>query len=127
VTCRSIARGRTRNVLGDRERRDQPEVLVHHPDPGVERVARRVELDVAAVDLDRSLVGPVEPGEDVRERRLAGAVLAQQRMHLAFGRLEVGAIVREDAREPLGDPAHPDGRPARGGRLIELGHRGSSL
>jgi hypothetical protein len=29
-----------RDVLGDGERLDEAEVLVHHPDPGVERVAR---------------------------------------------------------------------------------------
>ena len=73
------------HVLGHGERRDEPEVLVHHADPGVERVARRVELDRLAVEQDLALVRPVEPGEDVRERALAGAVLAEQRVHLALG------------------------------------------
>ena len=32
------------------------------------------------------------------------------------GRLEVDAVVRDDAREALGDPAHGHGHPRRGGR-----------
>ena len=76
------------------------------------------QLDGPAVQLDLALVGPVEAGEDVRERRLAGAVLAEQRVHLAAADLEVDAVVRDDAGEPLRDPAHRDGRPpGEGGRL----------
>ena len=101
------------HVLGDGERRDEAEVLVHHADPRVERVVRRVELDRLAVEADLALVGPVEPGEDVRERALARAVLAEQRVHLALGRLEVDAVVRDDGREPLRDPRCR--RPARPG------------
>ena len=59
---------------------------------------------------DLALVRPVEAGEDVRERALAGAVLAEQRVHLADGRLEVDAVVRDDAGEALRDPAHRNGR-----------------
>ena len=104
------------DVLGDGERRDEPEVLVHHADPGVERVARRVRTRPARRRADLALVGPVEAGEDVRERALAGAVLAEQRVHLALGRLEVDAVVRDDAREPLGDPAQLRRPPLSGRR-----------
>ena len=79
------------DVLGDGERLDEPEVLVHHPDTGVERVARRVELDRLPVQLELALVGAVEAREDVRQRALAGAVLAEQRVNLADARLEVDA------------------------------------
>ena len=108
------------HVLGDGERRHEPEVLVHHADPGVERLARRGELDRLAVEADHALVGPVEPGEDVRERALAGAVLAEQRVHLALGRLEVDAVVRDDGREPLGDPSELDGRHRRRRWTLEV-------
>ena len=60
-------------------------------DPRVERVARRVEVHLPAVEEDLALVRPVEAGEDVRERALAGAVLAEQCVHLAGGGLEVDA------------------------------------
>ena len=98
------------DVLRDRERLDEPEVLVHHEDARVERVARRVEVDAAAVQRDLALVRPVEAGEDVRERALAGAVLAEQRVHLADGGFEVDAVVRDDAGEALRDSAHRNGR-----------------
>ena len=102
------------DVLGDGERLDEPEVLVHHADAGVEGIPRRMEVHLLAVELDLALVGPVEPGEDVRERRLPGAVLAEQGVHLADPRFEVDVLVRDDAREPLRDPVHPHGKRRRG-------------
>ena len=87
------------HVLGDGERLHEPEVLVHHPDPGVDPVARRVEGDRSAVDLHLTFVGAIEAGEDVRQRALAGAVLAEQGVHLALERLEVDAVVGKRLRE----------------------------
>ena len=97
------------DVLGHGEGLDEPEVLVHHRDAGVERVPRRVELDGPAVELDLAFVGAIEPGQDLRERRLARAVLAEQSVHLALSGLEVDAVVGHDAGKALRDPAHPDG------------------
>src|SRR6266576_2483707 len=71
-------------------------------------------MHLTTVDEDLAVVGPVEAGEDVRERALARAVLAEQCVHLAGGGLEVDALVRNDARETLRDPAHRDGRTRRG-------------
>ena len=50
-------------------------------------------------DLDLALVRVVEPVEDVHQRRLAGAVLAEQRVHLALAQVEVDVVVGDDARE----------------------------
>ena len=58
-----------------------------------------------ALDEDLALVRVVEPVEDVHQRGLAGAVLAEQRMHLACAEVEVDVVVREDAREVLRDAA----------------------
>ena len=55
---------------------------------------------------DLAGVGLVQPVEDVHQRRLAGAVLAQQRVHLAAREVEVDVVVGDDPRELLGDPAH---------------------
>ena len=41
-----------------------------------------MELDEAAGGLDLALVGVVEAGEDVHQGRLAGAVLAEERVDL---------------------------------------------
>ena len=92
-----------RDVLGHGERLHEAEVLVHHAHAARERVPRRAQLDGLAVQLERSLVGPVEARDDVRERALARAVLAQQRVHLAGADLEVDAGVCDDAGEALRD------------------------
>ena len=91
------------DVLGDRHHRDQHEVLVHHADPEVDRVAGRAHLDRLAVDQDLALVRPVEAVEDVHQRRLPGAVLAEQRVHLAAAQVEVDVVVRDHAGEALRD------------------------
>src|SRR5581483_7623607 len=70
--------------------------------------ARGGEPDPRAAQPDLALVRPVEAGEDVHQRRLARAVLAEQRVHLAGGGLEVDALVGDDAREALRDPVHRD-------------------
>ena len=75
-------------------------------------VGRHVEL---ALQSDLALVRLVEADQDVRERALAGAVLAEERMHLAGSGLEVDCVVREDSGEALRDPVHRHCRPLRGG------------
>jgi len=97
------------HVLGDGERRHEPKVLMHHPHARVEGVARRRERDRLPVQLDLALVRPVQAGQDVRERRLAGAVLTEEGMDLALGRLELDPVVGDDARKPLGDAPERDG------------------
>ena len=83
--------------------RDQHEVLVHHPDAVVDRLARRRHLDRPPVDPDLALVRVVEPVDDVHQRRLARPVLPEERVHLAAPQVEVDVVVGEDAREPLCD------------------------
>ena len=103
--------GREHDVLRDRHHRDQHEVLVHHPDPVLDRGPRRAEHGRLAVDQDLALVGVVEPVEDVHQRRLAGAVLAEQRVHLALAQVEVDVVVRDDAGEALRDPTKLENGP----------------
>ena len=102
------------DVLRDGEGLDEPEVLVHHADPGLDRIPRRVESNRLSVELDLARVRAIEAGQDVRQRRLAGAVLAEERVHLARRRLEGHAVVRHDAGEQLGDPHHANGGRRRG-------------
>ena len=72
------------DVLGDRHHRDEHEVLVHHPDSGA-RSRPSAELKVTGSPCSRisPASGLVEAVEDVHQRRLAGAVLAEQGVHLA--------------------------------------------
>ena len=57
------------------------------------RLARGVEGQVAAVDEQSPLVRRVHAGEDLDQRRLAGAVVAEDAEHLA------GVDVRGDVLE----------------------------
>ncbi len=102
------------DVLCDTERRDEPEVLVDHAHACVDRIPGRAEVHDLPGEADLALVGPVEAREDVRQRRLAGAVLTEQRVNLARRRLEVDVVVRDHPREPLDDSLELDG--GRGGR-----------
>src|SRR6185503_10064213 len=52
-------------------------------------------------------------GEDLHQRGLAGAVLAEQDVHLALLHFEVDAVQRHHAGELLADAGHAQGR--RGG------------
>ena len=78
-----------------------------------------------AVDEHLALVGLDQPVEDVHERALAGAVLAEEGMDLAGPDVEVDVVVGEDAGELLGDAAHAraPGAPARGAVRARLGRR----
>ena len=58
-----------------------------------------------AVDEDLARVRLVQAGQDVHQRRLAGAVLAQQAEHLAPVGRDRDPVVGEDARKPLRDVA----------------------
>ena len=100
---------------------DQREVLVDHAEAGGDRVARRAERHGLAVDADLARVGLVEPGQDVHERALAGAVLAEQGVDLARPQVEVDVVVGDDAGEALDDAAHLDRRRGVGRRAVIAG------
>ena len=75
---------------------------------------------------DLAFVRLVEAVENAHERALAGAVLAEERVHLAGPHIEVDVVVGDHPGEPLRDAAHfqqrhrvarRTGRVLRGGRL----------
>ena len=75
------------------------------PMPGRHRVARAAERHGLVVDEDLALVRLVQPVQDVHQRGLAGAVLAEQRMDLAGLDDQVDGIVGDQRAEALGDRA----------------------
>ena len=75
-------------MLVDHARR--PAAIASRGDPNV--TGRAVEPDLPGVR-------PVQAGEDVHERALAGAVLAEQGVDLARSQVEVDVVVGDDARE----------------------------
>ena len=91
--------------LDDVEHRDQHEVLVDHPDAGLDGGRGVLEDPLLPVDDDLARVRPVQPGQDVHQGGLARAVLAEQSEHLAAVGRDRDRVVREDARKPLRDVA----------------------
>ncbi len=79
-----------------------------HADAEVTTGARVGNLDLPALDLDGAGVLLVDAGEDLHQRRLASAVLTDQRVHLSGAQLEPGIPQRLHAGEGLVDALHPD-------------------
>jgi hypothetical protein len=97
------------DVLGHRERRDQHEVLVHHADAQPDRVDRAGDLHRLPVQEDLAVVRPREPVDHVHQRRLAGAVLAEEGVDLTPSDGEVHAVVGAQRAVHLDDAAQLEG------------------
>ena len=80
---------------------NQREVLVHHADAERLRVARIADGDLLAVQQELPAVGRIEPHDAFDERRLAGAVLAEQRMEGTAGTLIETSCKRFERAERL--------------------------
>jgi hypothetical protein len=79
---------------------DHDPALLAVPDAG-EGAGLALEDDLAVVGAVR-----VHPGEHLHQRRLAGTVLAADRVDLAAAHRQVDLLQRLHAGEGLGDPAH---------------------
>ncbi len=98
------------DVVRDGQDRHQHEVLVDHADAAVDGIGRVFDVDDLAIEQDLTLVRFGQAVEDVHERRLAGAVLAQQGVDLARLHVEVDAVVGDHAGIALGDATHLERR-----------------
>ena len=76
------------------------------PIPWAMASRRAAELHGLAPQEDLAGVGLVEPEHGVHQRALAGAVLAEQAVDLTLVEGEVHVLVRDDAREGLGEAPH---------------------
>ncbi len=81
------------DVLEHREVVGEHEVLVHHADPGVDRVARRAHVESIPVDRDAARVRLVHPVEGFHEGRLPSAVLANDGVNRAPSHRQVDIVV----------------------------------
>ena len=84
---------------------EQRDVLERARDAQRRNRARALAGDVAAFQGDAPAVGPVEAGDHVEQRGLAGAVGADDREDAALGDVDRHAIDRDDAAEALGAPS----------------------
>jgi hypothetical protein len=101
-----------RDVLGDRQRRHQPQLLRNGHDAGGDGIVRAREMAKPAVDEDIAAVWTMHAAEDADQGRLAGAVLADDGVDLAKGHVEVDAVERDRRAELLADRFGACGRMA---------------
>ena len=129
VGCRARSRshsaaprrlGAHQHVLGHREVREQRQLLVDERD-----AARRARRAASAARRPRRpprcvpASGRCEPAQDGEQRALAGAVLAEERVHLARLHLERRAVERERRAEALRDAGEAqDGRHSPGFEVL---------
>ena len=78
--------------------------------PASRAVPRGHGRHVGAEQLDRAGRRWEVSGDDVEERRLAGAVRAENGSSLAVGDLEIDVGDRDEAAEPPADPPQAEGR-----------------
>src|SRR5262249_11828849 len=90
----------------------QSQVLVDGLDAGAPCIHRRAEMDLLAVHQDLAMVGRDRAGQRLDQRRLAGAVVADDRQDLAGIEIEIRLVEGRDPAEPLDEPA---GREKGGG------------
>ena len=81
----------------------ESEVLVDGVDAERARVDDRFQVHRVAEQRDLARVGPVVAREDLDERRLAGAVVADQPEHLALAQVQAHVAQRGDRAEALGE------------------------
>ena len=74
------------------------------PEPG--GIRRTVHHHRHAVDGDVARVRPMDPGQDLHQGRLAGAILPDEPDDLSGGDVEVDPIEGDHAGESLGDCRH---------------------
>src|SRR5581483_5503441 len=94
------------DVLDHREAPEGPQLLerARHAQPA--HAVGRHSREPRAVELDRSLVGRIKAANAFEERRLAGAVRADDAHQFAGGDVEGDAAVGGDAAEALRHAAY---------------------
>ena len=102
-----------KDVLGHREVVEQHGLLVDGGDAVLEGLVGAGKMDGLAADADLAGVGLVDAGEDLHQRRLAGAVLADQRGDLAGIERQADIVERAHAGEGFRDAGKREQRRGR--------------
>ena len=85
-------------------------MLVDHADALPDRIARPLHRDGLFVDQDLAAIRLDQAIQDVHQRALAGAILADERVDLALTDFQIDLVIRQHAGELFRDPAHLDGQ-----------------
>jgi hypothetical protein len=119
--AQEAARLAEQQVVDDAQIADEAEVLVHHRDAGGERAGGPGRAIRRTAEPHAAGIGAEDAEDDVAQRRLAGAVLAEQAVDLAGGDVERYAVERGEVAEALADAVD------REQRLARFGHQPSSV
>ena len=103
-----LAREREHDVLDDRQRFEQREMLEHHADAQLPRMRGIRDDDRLAFPAHFAGIGLDNAVDDLHQRALAGAVFAEHRVNLARHDGQRNVLVRDDAWIDLGDAAQFD-------------------
>ena len=103
------------DVLADGEVGEQRLLLEHHADALPVGIGGLTQGDGLAGEQDLAGVRLIDAGQDLHQRRLAGAVLADQADHLVRADLDA---TRPSARERRGSACRRPASARAGGRLI---------
>src|SRR5262249_47734435 len=109
------------DIVRDRQVGKQRQLLEDAHDPGAVGRERVREARLGPVIADRALVGLDDAGDDLDQRRLAGAVLAEDGVDRAWVAGEVDLLERAHAAVALADPGELQDR-GRAARILGSEH-----
>jgi hypothetical protein len=107
--------GAQEDVLGDRQRGHERQLLGDQHDPTGDRLPGRVETHRLAAEQHLPPVGRDDPGNDLSQGRLARPVLADQGVDRPPGDLEADRLQGARRTEGLADVPQPDVRTLEAG------------
>ena len=96
------------DVFGDAQLRKEQQLLIDDRDALGARFAGRTEMNDLVANPNFAGVGAMNSGHDLDQRRLAGAVLAEQRVHFAGAHIERNVAQHRDADERFRDATERD-------------------
>jgi hypothetical protein len=99
-----------RDVIGNRQRGHQPQLLWDGDAAGRDCVVGACEVPHNATHDDLPAIRPVDAGENANEGRFAGAVLAHNRVNFAGPNVKIDPVERERGAELLADALQARGR-----------------
>src|SRR5512143_58879 len=100
------------DVLEDRHLREEPDVLERPHHAADSDLEGRHAVDLRPPENDLAGIGRKEPGDQVEDRRLPGAVRPDQRLDRSRGDFDGEVVDGLEAAEPLADP--PDRKKRHG-------------
>ncbi|OPZ04735.1 MAG: hypothetical protein BWZ09_01587 [Alphaproteobacteria bacterium ADurb.BinA305] len=111
------------DVFHHGQRLEQREVLEHHADAQAARMRRAGDRDLLALPEHAPAARPGDAVDDLHQRRLAGAVLAEDGADLARAHDEADVVVGDHRRVGLADALQDQSGRAGGGVRLQGGIR----